>query len=54
MILIAQLITNLANGYKADYWLPQAIIATILVLLLYIEYRCYMWMRGGIPILLPH
>ena len=52
VILIAQLVTNLVNGDKLDRWLPQAIIAAVLTLLLYIEYRCYVWMNGSS--LLPH
>ena len=51
VLLIAQLITNAANGDRADRWAPQALIAVVLTVLLYIEYRCYVWM--GTSTLLP-
>jgi hypothetical protein len=52
VILIANVVTNIVNGDKIDYWIQPAIIAAVLVGLLYIEYRCYAWLRSAS--LLPH
>jgi len=51
ILLVANVVTNILHD-RIDYWLGPAIIAGVLVFLLYIEYRCWEWMRGSL--LLPH
>ena len=38
IVLTANVVTNMINGDRIDYWLGPAIIAGVLVFLLYIEY----------------
>ncbi len=50
VILIANVITKIVNHDLVDYWIQPAIIAVVLVVLLFIEYRCYEWLRGYVHV----